>query len=288
MNNQKRDVVIVGDQGMLGQCFPPMLAERSVTCAGFDVPAIDITNLDSVRDVLLPIEPRVVINCAAYTDVDGAETDEAAATKINGDGVANLADVCRHLRATLVHYSTDYVFPGDATEPYAVDEPHSPINAYGRSKAVGERALMDSGCPYVLIRTSWLYAAHGNNFVRTIAKLCEERDELQVVADQRGRPTSAPVLADITLRLIDAGVQGIFHGTNDGETTWHGFATAIGRAVNPNCAIKPCSTDAFPRPAKRPAYSVLDLEPTKDAIGAIPPWEASLADVLRDLGYDPV
>jgi dTDP-4-dehydrorhamnose reductase len=137
MNDQKRDVVIVGDQGMLGQCFPPMLAERSVTCAGFDVPAIDITNLDSVRDVLLPIEPRVVINCAAYTDVDGAETDEAAATKINGDGVANLADVCRHLRATLVHYSTDYVFAGDATEPYAVDEPHSPINAYGRSKAVG-------------------------------------------------------------------------------------------------------------------------------------------------------
>lgn len=222
----------------------------------------------------------LVINAAAYTDVDGAESDEATATRTNGDGVGALAERCREVGATLVHYSTDYVFDGAATEPYRVDEPRCPINAYGRSKAVGEERLEQSGADYLLIRTSWLYAPHGKNFVRTIARACLERPSLRVVDDQRGRPTSAEQLVSTTRRLLAAERRGVFHACDDGECTWFEFARAIVERINPECAVDPCSSAEFPRPAKRPAYSVLDLSKTIEAIGPLLHWRDALRATL--------
>ena len=216
-----------------------------------------------------------------HTDVDGAETDESTATLINGHAVGALAARCREIGATLVQYSTDYVFNGRASEPYPVDCFRDPVNAYGRSKAVGEELLEQSGADFLLIRTSWLYAAHGKNFVRTIARACLERPSLRVVNDQRGRPTSADQLVNITERLLAAGKRGVFHGCDDGECTWFEFAQSIVNRINPECQVEPCKSDEFPRPAARPAYSVLDLSKTTAAIGPITQWRDALGETLE-------
>jgi dTDP-4-dehydrorhamnose reductase len=273
--------ILLGSAGMLGRTWADALdAElRAGRAVGLDLPDIDITDDDSVRSGI-PESARLVINCAAYTDVDGAEEHEDLATEINGHAVGRLAARCRDIGATLVHYSTDYVFQGDATSPYPVDAPRDPLGAYGRSKGVGEQLLEASGARFLLLRTSWLYAAHGKNFVRTIARLASERDTLRVVADQRGRPTSTATLVSITRGLHDAGAAGTFHACDGGECTWHEFATDIAAAVNPACAVEPCTTAEFPRPAPRPAYSVLDLAPTERIVGTIPHWREALAPVL--------
>jgi len=189
-------------------------------------------------------------------------------------------DASRATDALLVHYSTDYVFNGRARSPYPIDAPLEPINAYGRSKAVGEKALRESGCRHLLLRTSWLYAPWGANFVLTMRKLTGERDELRVVDDQIGRPTSAEHLAATSMKLIEADAEGTFHVTDGGQCSWHGFATAIALAVNPNCRVVPCASDEFPRPARRPAYSVLDLGPAEAIVGPMRDWKDNLADVL--------
>jgi len=273
--------ILLGSAGMLGRTWAGALdAElRAGRAVGLDLPDIDITDDDSIR-VRLPESARLVINCAAYTDVDGAEEHEALATAINGHAVGRLAARCRDIGATLVHYSTDYVFKGDASSPYPVDAPRDPLGAYGRSKAVGEQLLEASGARFLLLRTSWLYAAHGKNFVRTIARLASERDALRVVADQRGRPTAAATLVTITQGLHDAGASGTFHACDGGECTWHELAVEIARAVNPACTVEPCTTAEFPRPAPRPAYSVLDLAPTERIVGPIAHWREALAPVL--------
>lgn len=228
----------------------------------------------------LPADADLVVNCAAFTDVDGAESAEAEATELNGAAVERLAARCREIGALLVHYSTDYVFDGSASEPYAVDHDRSPIGAYGRSKLAGELALERSEAEFLCIRTSWLHAGHGKNFVRTIERLCRERDELKVVADQRGRPTNADHLAALSRKLVDAGARGFFHGCDSGECTWHDLATAIAERVNPACAVHPCTTAEFPRPAPRPSYSVLDLSKTEAITGPLPHWREGLAAAL--------
>jgi dTDP-4-dehydrorhamnose reductase len=183
----------------------------------------------------------------------------------------------------LVHYSTDYVFAGTATRPYPVDEPHEPLGVYGRSKALGERAVWDAGGPHLLLRTSWLYAPWANNFVRTIFKLSRERESLRVVADQRGRPTSAEHLARTTLALLDQRATGTLHVTDGGECSWHEFASEIVRLAGHPCRVDPCTSAEFGRPAPRPAYSVLDLAPTEALVGPMPSWQANLRDVLSRL-----
>ncbi|MGP1309405.1 MAG: dTDP-4-dehydrorhamnose reductase [Phycisphaerales bacterium] len=269
-------ILVLGADGMLARAF----RERLQSGASFLGRAgCDITDANSVKDAVTPVV-RTVINCAAYTNVDGAETDEAAATRLNGEAVSILAARCVEVGATLVHFSTDYVFDGRATSPYATDHPRDPLGAYGRSKAAGETALEASRCAWLCLRTSWLYAPWGKNFVRTIATLSRERDSLRVVADQRGRPTSCRTLADITMRMLDAGARGMHHGCDGGECTWHEFAQAIAARVNPGCAVDPCTTAEFPRPAPRPAYSVLDLSKTEALIGPIPHWSAALSDTL--------
>ena len=274
--------VIVGARGMLGRAWVELLAREGRDCVQLDLPDFDVTDRTQVEQVVLD-DTTAVLNCAAYTDVDKAEQDEAAATRLNGTAVALLAEVCARRHVPLVHYSTDYVFAGDATEPYRVDQPHAPLNAYGRSKAVGEAAIWKAGGPHLVLRTSWLYAPWANNFVRTMFKLTRDKDSLRVVNDQRGRPTSAEHLARTTLALLDKKARGTLHVTDGGECTWYEFASEIGRIAGHKARIEPCTAAEFARPAKRPAYSVLDLAPTENLVGPMPDWHVNLADVMARL-----
>lgn len=186
----------------------------------------------------------------------------------------------------LVHVSTDYVFDGAASEPYETDRQRSPLGAYGRTKAVGEEIIEASGCEYIIARTSWLYAPWAKNFVRTMAWLTDEKDQIKVVADQRGRPTSAEHLAETLVKLADANARGFYHATDGGECTWFDFACAIRDGLGHKCNIEPCTTDEFPRPAPRPAYSVLDLSKTERLIGPMADWRDNLSAVLAALETD--
>lgn len=274
--------MILGARGMLGRALRALLDQRGLRYVGLDLPEFDMTDRAQV-EAAIPTGTAAVLNCAAYTDVDKAEQDEATATKLNGKSVGMLARVTAARGVPLVHYSTDYVFAGDATEPYRVDQPHAPLNAYGRSKAVGERAIWEAGGPHLLLRTSWLYAPWANNFVRTIYKLSRDREVLRVVADQRGRPTSTEHLAQISLALLDKGARGTLHVTDGGECTWHEFASEIVRLSGHTCRVDPCTSAEFARPAKRPAYSVLDLGPTEALVGAMTDWRDNLANVMARL-----
>lgn len=279
MTSQRPKFAVVGASGMLGRAWCELLDRRGIAYAALDRGEVDITAPASIADAL-PTSCGAIVNCAAYTDVDGAETDEPAATKLNGEAVGHLAAHAKATGATLIHYSTDYVFNGQASEPYPTNAAHDPVNAYGRSKAAGETALWDSGADHLQIRTSWLYAPWANNFVRTMLRLTAERDALNVVDDQHGRPTSAEHLAATSLALLEAGARGTFHVTDGGQCTWHGFAAEIARQAGHACDIQPCATDQFPRPAKRPAYSVLDLARTESVLGPMPDWKQNLAAVL--------
>jgi dTDP-4-dehydrorhamnose reductase len=182
----------------------------------------------------------------------------------------------------LVHYSTDYVFDGEASAPYRVDELRRPQNAYGRSKARGEELLLATGCEHLLLRTSWLYAPWGKNFVDTIARFGRERPSLRVVADQRGRPTSAQYLAQRSLEFVDKRARGIFHVTDGGECTWFEFARAIVAGSGGSALVEPCTSAEYSRPARRPPYSVLDLSATDALLGPSRSWQQNLSDVLRE------
>lgn len=277
-------IVVVGGAGMLARAFRELMQDR----VAFTIPPenqLDITDIASLRRSAAG-GYRTFINCAAFTDVDGAEAKEPAATAVNGTGVALLAQVCRETGATLVHFSTDYVFDGAASAPYATDHPRAPLGAYGRSKAAGEEAIEREaarGLKFLCLRTSWLYAPWGKNFVRTIAALAAQKPTLRVVNDQRGRPTSAQHLARVTLRLLARNARGVQHATDGGDCTWFDMATRIASRVNPDCRVTPCTTAEFPRPAKRPAYSVLDISKTEALIGPMPPWTENLDAVLEHL-----
>ncbi|QNN24912.1 dTDP-4-dehydrorhamnose reductase [Planctomycetales bacterium ZRK34] len=273
---------IVGSAGMLGRAWRQWLDAHNIEYACGDLGDIDITDPASVESVI-DESHRVVVNCAAYTNVDAAEEDEDRALVINSGGVENLARHCRQINAKLVHYSTDYVFNGCSDTPYRPDEPRDPLGAYGRTKAAGEAALENSGADYLLIRISWLYAPWGKNFVRTMAKLTSEKPALRVVHDQVGRPTSAESLVEATANLLAHGAAGPWHVTDGGQCSWYEFTQAIAELCGASCDITPCTTEEFPRPAPRPAYSVLDLEKTEQMIGPRPDWRVNLADVLNRL-----
>lgn len=275
-------LVLGGATGMLGRAMTAALVAR-----GLQHDVVERDRFDLCRDETItsgvPSGVRAVINCTGWTNVDLAETQEEEATLINGFGVGKLADRCKQIGAVLVHYSTDYVFAGQAAEPYAVDEPRAPLNAYGRSKAVGEELVERSGAEHLLIRTSWVYAPWGKNFVRTIVGAAQKRPTLRVVNDQRGRPSSAEQLAETSLRLLDAGGRGTFHASDAGECTWFEFARAAIARAGLSCQVEPCSSAEYPSPARRPSYSVLDLSRTEALIGPLTPWEDSLARVVPRL-----
>ena len=272
-------LLLISPDGMLGRAFVALLERRGLPYEGISYPAFDLGDPSGVKRALDP-RFRAVINCSAFTDVDGAETREAEADVVNATGVGLLAARCRETSAVLVHFSTDYVFDGVAIAPYRVDEPRRPQSAYGRSKARGEELLERAGCEYVMIRTSWLYAPWGKNFVDTIARFGREKPVLRVVDDQRGRPTSSEYLALRSLALLEQAARGTFHVTDGGECTWFEFAQAIVAGSGGTAKVEPCPSSELQRPAKRPAYSVLDLSATEALLGPSRNWRDNLNDVL--------
>ncbi|HMI91679.1 MAG TPA: dTDP-4-dehydrorhamnose reductase [Polyangiales bacterium] len=279
MTTAYEPLLIVGASGMLARAFAAELARAQLRYDALDLPELDITDRASVAAAIG--EPyRTVINCAAYTDVDGAQANPALADAVNGRGVGHLAERCAATGAKLVHFGTDYVFDGSGRAPYPVDHPRSPLGAYGHSKALGEELLAASGADHLLIRTSWLYAPWGKNFVLTMRNLVLTRERVQVVDDQRGRPTSAEYLAERTLALIARQARGVFHVTDGGECTWHELARAIAELSSARCEVAAFSTKELGRPAPRPAYSVLALDRVEALLGPSTPWRENLARVL--------
>ena len=275
-------LLLLGDRGMLGRAFRELLTAKQRPFTGFDLPELDIAEPSQVGP-LFDRRWSAVINCAAYTNVDGAEADESAALRANGTAPGVVAAACARAQVPLIHFSTDYVFSGNASAPYAVNAPLQPLGAYGRGKAAGEIAIRKSGAEFLILRTSWLYAPWANNFVRTMARLTRDKPEVKVVDDQRGRPTSAQHLVAASLALLDRGARGTLHVTDGGECTWYEFTVAIARLLARTAIIRPCTTAEFPRPAARPAYSVLDLAPTEAILGPMPDWRVNLASVIAQL-----
>jgi dTDP-4-dehydrorhamnose reductase len=276
------DIVVIGADGMLGRAWTELLTAREVDHVSTTLAELDITDPSAVARFVRP-DTQWVVNCAAYTLVDAAEEHEGLANEVNGHAVGRMAERCRVVGAKLLHYSTDYVFDGTASEPYRTDHPRSPVNAYGRSKALGEELIERSGVEHLLVRSSWLYAPWAKNFVLTIRELAKARPNLRVVDDQRGRPTDSRKLAEVSLALTEQGNRGVFHVTDGGECSWFELAELIAEVVNPDCRVEPCTTDEFPRPAARPAYSVLDISATERVIGPLIPWKARVRDVLACL-----
>ena len=275
-------ILLVGDRGMLGRAFRELFTRAARSYQGFDLPDLDAA--DGAQVAALFRKPwSALINCAAFTNVDKAEADEVAALRGNATAPRVLGQACATAGIPLLHFSTDYVFDGKASRPYRADAPVDPLGAYGRTKAAGEQAIAASGARYLIVRTSWLYAPWGNNFVRTMDRLPRDKPSLKVVHDQRGRPTSAEHLAATALALLDRGATGTYHVTDGGECTWYEFTREIARRLGRTCTIAPCTTAEFPRPAPRPAYSVLDLSQTEALLGPMPDWRANLADVLSRL-----
>lgn len=281
--------LIIGSGGMLATDLEAVLLEAGHEVRPLTIDDLDITDRLAV-DVLIAswaaLGTGVVFNCAAYTNVDGAEADERTAHLINAVGPENLALACAAHGVDLVHLSTDYVFPGDATSPYAVDAPTGPQSAYGRTKLAGEQAVRTL-CPrsYV-VRTAWLYGAGGNNFVKAMARLERDRETLSVVDDQRGSPTWSRDLATALMTLAQTRAYGTYHATNNGDTTWCGFARAVFEELGADASrVQPCTTADFPRPARRPAYSVLSGD-ALIAAGVPPmrPWRDALKAAFAEAG----
>lgn len=271
-------ILVVGANGMLGQDLMGLLGERG---RGVDLPDIDITDMVSVQQVLTTLRPKVVINCAAYTDVDGCESNTETAMQVNGEGVAFLALVTREIGAKLVQVSTDYVFDGSKGSPYREDDLQQPLNIYGESKLAGELNV-DINPDNLLVRTQWLYGLHGKNFVETMLKLGQEKSELTVVDDQIGSPTWTMDLARGIIALIDKDCRGTYHCANSGHTSWNGFAKAIFDEAGLPVQVLPMTTEQLNRPARRPLYSTLDCSKLVADTGFEPqPWYEALKQYLN-------
>lgn len=271
-----RTWLVLGGTGMLGQDLVALLQRRGVTVVALGSAGCDITDRAEVERVVAEQGPDVVVNCAAHTAVDAAETEEAAAFALNATGAFNVARAARSAAAQLVHVSTDYVFDGRGTTPYDVDHPQDPRSAYGRTKAAGEWAVRATHPDALVVRTAWLYGAHGPNFVATMLTLAGKRETLDVVADQIGQPTWTGDLAETIIGLVEQECPGgFYHGTSSGQGSWFDLAQEAFRltGLDPE-RVRPTTSEAFQRPAPRPAYSVLARSPRGPSIGD---WRARLA-----------
>jgi len=296
-------VLLTGKNGQLGWEL-----QRALTSFGeivaLDVDELDLTDADAIRRTIRRIEPRIIINPAAHTAVDKAESEPALAMAVNGIAPGVIAEEAKRLGAVLVHYSTDYVFDGNKSSPYTETDVPDPQSVYGSTKLAGEQAVSASGCKHLILRTSWVYGVHGANFVKTVLRLAKERGELRIVADQFGAPTWARDLAQATVSALghwqqkdwDDGMTGLYHLTAGGRTSWHQYAVEIVRLARLYDAslaakqldIRAIATHEYPVPAKRPANSVL----ANDKIGqafeiGLPGWDASLAECVRLLYEQP-
>lgn len=288
-------ILITGANGQLGTELNRQSPDRGFFPTPVDLPEVDITRADQVRAVIQDGGAALVINCAAYTQVDKAESQEMPAYHVNCVGPAVLAHVCADAGIPLIHVSTDFVFDGAKQSPYLETDPISPMSVYGKSKAVGDAVVEQILPRHIIIRTAWLYALHGQNFVKTILRLGTERDVVRVVADQLGCPTCAADLAEAILVMADAIrtkeyiTWGTYHYCGKGITSWHGFAQAIMDIAKSHvslktCQVEPITTDQYPTPAKRPPYSALNCDKIEKEFGIqTKPWRESLEKTLLQL-----
>lgn len=278
----QRPILVTGSYGQLGCAVLAAAEIRGLEAEGRDLDTLDITSRQAVDEWIVAARPRLVVNCAAFTAVDDCETAEGSARAVNADAVAHLSAACNVVGATLVHISTDYVFDGAGSRPYREDDPVAPTSAYGRTKLLGEQAAR-SAHRHLVIRTAWLYGRGGRHFVGAIRRQLEDgATRLRVVADQIGSPTYCDDLAEALLDLVEVGASGVVHVVNDGTTSWHGFASEIVRLLGADAEVIPVTTAEFPRPARRPAYSVLDTARLTTLIGRrLPPWGDALARYLE-------
>jgi dTDP-4-dehydrorhamnose reductase len=279
-------VLIIGSSGQIGSALLEMQTSLG-DVVPLDRSALDLANVDSIHTALLRVRPGVIINAAACTAVDQAERDEALAFRVNAAGPETLAKEAAKLGALLVHFSTDYVYDGEKPAPYVESDAPNPLNAYGRSKLAGDQAIQASGCRHLIFRTSWVYAATGRNFLTTMLRLAREGKPLRVVDDQYGAPTSnlmiaRAVVSAVRTALDDPSVQGLYHMTAAGRTSWHDFAHAIFQAANLSPELRRIPTGEFPAPARRPRNSVLDNRKLTAVLGIrMPPWQEGLREVIQ-------
>ena len=279
------NILVTGGNGQLGNEMRVVSKESRNRYIFTDVMELDITNLEAIRYMLKMERVDVVVNCAAYTNVDRAEEDEIMADLLNNKAAGNLAVVAKEVGATLIHVSTDYVFQGDKNTPYKEDCETSPLGVYGRTKLAGERSIQATGCNYLIFRTSWLYSSYGKNFVKTMQRLTRDKNSLKVVFDQVGTPTYAGDLAAIIYKVIEKDMldkQGIYHFSNEGVCSWYDFAQEVCGLSGNTCNIEPCHSDEFPSKVKRPNFSVLDKTKVKETFGAkVPYWKVSLKHCIN-------
>lgn len=287
------NILVTGCMGQLGRSFRNAMALSDHRCIftdvrdGDDVMALDITDQDAVSAAVKDNSVDLIVNCAAYTNVNKAEEEEDLAYRINALAPGILAKAAKDAGALLIHISTDYVFDGTGHIPYSEDMPVSPLSAYGRTKQAGEQLIADSGCRYMIFRTAWLYSSFGGNFVQTIYDKTASQPVISVVSDQIGTPTYAQDLADAISGIIESGMLdkiGIYHYTNEGVCSWYDFAKEICDMSGHLCDVRPCRTSDYPSKTRRPHYSVLDKTKIKETFGIeIPHWKDSLMFCIRQI-----
>lgn len=284
---KKMKILVTGAYGQLGSEIKDLSKQYIDDSFVFvDREQMPLDDLKKVLDVVETINPDLIVSGGAYTAVDKAESEAELVDIINHQAVATMVKWAKHNNRKLIHISTDYVFQGDSSTPLKEDEPTNPINVYGLSKQRGEEAIINSGGDAIIIRTAWVYSSYGANFVKTMIRLMTERDEISVIADQVGSPTYALDLAQAILAIAhsDQWTKGIYHFSNEGETSWYDFAVAIRELEDLDCKINPIATEQYPTPARRPKYSLLDKTKIKETFGVqVPEWKQSLAEMLVKL-----
>jgi dTDP-4-dehydrorhamnose reductase len=286
-------ILVTGANGQLGWELGQLAANYPAFKFVFiDRSQLDLSYPESFEKIIQNITPDCIINTAAYTAVDKSETEKEFAFTVNATAVQELARISKELAIPFITYSTDYVFDGEATQPYPISTKVDPINYYGSTKAAGEKMAMEVNENTIIIRTSWVFSSHGNNFVKTMMRLMKERPNLNIVADQKGRPTYAKDLAIITMKMIQAinagkTIKGVYHFANMGETTWYDFADKIKAIAGLDCVLNPVETKDFPTPAKRPSYSVLDTSKIEQDLAIdIRHWEDALTDCIDHINFN--
>jgi dTDP-4-dehydrorhamnose reductase len=286
-------ILITGANGQLGW----ELGQLAKSYPAFEFVLVDRSKLDltfpeTFEKIIHSIAPDCIVNTAAYTAVDKSETEKELSYTVNATAVQALASICKNLAIPFITYSTEYVFDGEATAPYETTTKVDPVNYYGSTKAAGEKMAMEANEDTIVIRTSWVFSSHGNNFVKTMMRLMKERSQLNIVADQKGRPTYAKDLAIATMKMIEAmnagkSIKGVYHYANQGETTWYDFAAKIKAIAGLTCEVQPIETKDFPTPAKRPAYSVLDTSKIEEDLAIdIRHWEDALKDCIDHINLN--
>ena len=285
------NILITGANGQLGHEMQRVAKESNDNYIFTDVAEgyenLDITDLEAIRKMVKANNIEIIVNCAAYTNVDRAESDFDTANLINNTAAGNLATAMKEVEGTLIHVSTDYVFQGDRNIPCREDWPTNPLGVYGKTKLAGEKAIEATGCQHIILRTAWLYSQWGKNFVKTMQSLTASKDSLKVVFDQVGTPTFAGDLADAIAHIINTrqlDKTGIYHFSNEGVCSWYDFAKLICKLSGNTCDINPCYSEEFPSPVKRPHFSVLDKSKLKSTFGIrVPYWTDSLKKCIKQL-----